>query len=154
VVHEYVSAASAIPARADIPQNLEVCALYRPVVIKMLNRSPTFRRQLLRIAAATHLTIHLQPALPSSQQGLRAKTDFVRKADGQLLANIDIVRSDSPVELIAHELEHVIEQLDGIDLAAKVGRPNSGVYLTGERGDLFETTRARRIGLQVAREAR
>jgi hypothetical protein len=152
VVHEYVSATYAIPARADIPLNLEVCAIYRPLVMKMLNRSPTFRRQMLRIAAATHLTIHLQSALPSSHQGLRATTGFVRTADGQLLANVDIVQSNTPVELIAHELEHVIEQLDGVDLAARVGRSNSGVYLTGGNGDVFETTRAKRIGLQVARE--
>jgi hypothetical protein len=154
VVHEYVSATYAIPLRADIPLNFEVGSIYRPVVVKMLDRSPTFRRQMLRIAAATHLTIHLQSALASSLQGLRARTAFMRKANGQLLANVDIVWSNSPVEVIAHELEHVIEQLDDVDLAAKVSHSNSGVYLTGDSGDLFETTRAKRIGLLIAREVR
>jgi hypothetical protein len=154
VVHEYVSAASAIADQADIPPNFEVGAVYRPLVMKMLSRSPTFRWQMLRIAAATHLTIQLQSALPSWHEGLRATTEFARTADGKLLATVDIVRSTNDVELIAHELEHVVEQLDGIDLAAKAGRRNSGVYLTGDRGDVFETTRAKRVGLQVAREVR
>ena len=68
------------------------------------------------------------------------------------MATVDIVESTHNVELIAHELEHVIEQLDGVDLAAKLRRPNSGVYATGDSGNLFETTRAKRVGFQVARE--
>jgi hypothetical protein len=152
VVHEYVWAASAIPARGDIPPNLQVSVVHRQLVVKMLSRSPTFRRQMLRIAAATQLTVRLQSAPPSSHPGLRATTEFVRKANGKLLANVDIVWSSNGVELIAHELEHIIEQLDGVDLVGKASRPNSGVYATGDGGDLFETTRAKRVGLQVARE--
>lgn len=154
VVREYVSAASAIPGRGAIPSNLEVSVIYRRLVVTMLSRSPTFRRQMLRISAASRLTVRLYPASPSSHQGMRATTAFARQADGTLLANIEIVRLNGDVELIAHELEHVIEQLDDVDLAAKVGQPNSGVYATGDSGVLFETTRATRVGLQVAREAR
>ena len=43
-------------------------------------------------------------------------------------------------ELIAHELEHVIEQLDGIDLALRAAQ-SSGEVRTTVR-DTFETTRA------------
>lgn len=150
VVHEYVS--SAIPARGDIPPNMQVSVVYRQLVVDMLSRSPTFRRQMLRIAAATRLTVCLQPALPSWLQGVRAKTEFSRDSRGSLSANIEIVPLDNDVELIAHELEHVVEQLDGVDLAAKAGQPSSGVRATGDMGGLFETTRAVRIGLQVARE--
>jgi len=152
VVRQYVSAASAIPIGGDIPPNMHVSAIYRPLVVKMLSRSPTFRRQMLRIAAATQLSVALQPARPSTHQGLRATTQFSRKNEETLSANIEIVQMKDDVELIAHELEHVIEQLDGVDLAATLRRPDSGVYATGDSGDLFETTRAKRIGLQVARE--
>jgi hypothetical protein len=154
VVHEYVSAISAIPSRGDIPPNLQASGIYRQLVVKMLSRSPTFRRQMLRIAAASHLTVRLQSGLASSHPGLRATADLVRKADGRFLATVDIVWSNHDVEMIAHELEHVIEQLDGVDLAARARRPNSGVYTTGESGEMFETTRATRVGLQVAREVR
>lgn len=152
VVHEYVSAASGTAGRADIPSNMEVTDIYRGLLIRMLSRSPTFRRQMLRISAASRLTVRLQSPFTSSPQGLRATTVFERKVDGQLVANIDIAWSTSPVELIAHEIEHVIEQLDGVDLAAKLRRPDSGVFVTGEGGNVFETTRAKRVGLQVARE--
>ena len=152
VVHEYVSAAAAIPARGDIPPNMQVSLVYRQLVVKMLSHSPTFRRQMLRIAAATHLTVSLQSAYPSTHQGLRATTEFSRDSKGNLSSNIEIVPLKDNVELIAHELEHVIEQLDGVDLAAKLRRPNSGVYATGDSGNLFETTRAKRVGFQVARE--
>jgi len=104
------------------------------------------------VSAASRLTVRLQSPFTSSPQGLRATTVFERKVDGQLVANVDIAWSTSPVELIAHELEHVIEQLDGVDLAAKLRRPDSGVFVTGEGGNVFETTRAKRVGLQVARE--
>jgi hypothetical protein len=107
---------------------------------------------MLRIAAATHLTVSLQSAYPSTHQGLRATTEFSRDSKGNLSSNIEIVPLKDNVELIAHELEHVIEQLDGVDLAAKLRRPNSGVYATGDSGNLFETTRAKRVGFQVARE--
>jgi hypothetical protein len=57
-------------------------------------------------------------------------------------------------ELIAHELEHVIEQLDGVDLAAKADTDSSSV----KRGDTpepaYETVRATRMGLAVAAEVR
>ena len=55
-------------------------------------------------------------------------------------------------ELLAHELEHVIEQLDGIDLAAKAAVANSGVRSCTD--GTFETSRAVRIGTVVALEAR
>jgi hypothetical protein len=85
---------------------------------------------------------------------MRATTDVVRDASGKLWADIAIVQLNNDGELIAHELEHIIEQLDDVDLAAKVSQPNSGVRATGDNGNLFETTRAMRVGLQVAREVR
>jgi hypothetical protein len=56
------------------------------------------------------------------------------------------------VELVAHELEHVIEQLDRIDLPSKAALPDSGVHSLA--GNMFETTRATRVGLKVAQEVR
>ena len=57
----------------------------------------------------------------------------------------------SLVELIAHELEHVLEQLDDVNLTQMAQGP--GVSSNGhERGRSFETARARQIGLDVAAE--
>jgi Tol biopolymer transport system component len=72
------------------------------------------------------------------------------KYQGGRLVSVDIhlTNFDDPVELIAHELEHVIEQLDGIDLEAHA---RTGTVSKREDG-AFETRRAIEIGKRVARE--
>ena len=55
-------------------------------------------------------------------------------------------------ELIAHEFEHIIEQLDGVDLAAHAAQRHTGVTAIGHRHDIFETMRAKRAGLKVVSE--
>jgi hypothetical protein len=151
VVHEYVPAGAARPARMDIPSNFHVNSVYRDLVDNMLDRSPLFRRQMVRIAAASHLTIWLQ-IMPQRVASARATTRFVRKDNGQLTASISINPLDNAVELIAHEMEHVIEQLDDVDLAAQAARPGTGVHTSGTMATVFETTRATRIGRRVAAE--
>lgn len=150
VVHEYIPS-SLVPGQATIPPNLQITPLYRELVQRMIKRSPTFRRQLLRIAGVPQLIVQLQTVRPWTREA-RATTEFIRKLDGRFVARIDISPMDNDVELIAHELEHVIEQLDEIDLAAKAARANSGVRRSTTSGTLFETTRAAHIGLQVAHE--
>src|SRR4029453_7417849 len=113
-------------------------------------RSATFRRQVLRIAVAPYVSVRLQAAPTPLPREVRAKTEFAHK-DGRIVANIDITPLDNDVELIAHELEHVIEQLDDIVLAAQAARPNTGVRASGTTG-VFETKRATRIGQKVAQE--
>jgi hypothetical protein len=54
------------------------------------------------------------------------------------------------VELIAHELEHVLEQVDGTDLA-RLARHGLGGVADREWG--YETARAQSVGQSVAREA-
>jgi hypothetical protein len=54
------------------------------------------------------------------------------------------------VEFIAHELEHVLEQLDGMDLGRLARQGLDGV-VDGEGA--YETARARSVGRLVAREA-
>ena len=69
--------------------------------------------------------------------------------DGLLVsADIHFTVFEDPVELIAHELEHVIEQLDGVDLEVHV---RTGMAWKREDG-AFETRRATEVGKRVARE--
>jgi hypothetical protein len=77
-----------------------------------------------------------------------------RTGNGHLSATINIGFRESAQELIAHEFEHVIEQLDGIDLAARAELANTGVRLIGHATNKFETTRAQRTGLKVVSELR
>jgi hypothetical protein len=150
-VHHYV-AAEAVPRRLAAPPNLVVGSMYRPVIESMLRESPTFRRQCMRIAGESRLTVHLAIGSMPSRSGARATTRMTRTAKGHLTAIIDIGPLQNTEELIAHEFEHIIEQLDGIDLAARAALPHTGVTEIGYRAATFETTRAQRVGLKVISE--
>lgn len=152
-VHHYV-ATEAIPRQLAAPPNLVVQAMYRPLVESMLRDSPTFRRQCIRIAAEPKLIVHLTIGPHQRRSDIRAITRMARKPDGALTAFVDIGPLHDTVELIAHEFEHIIEQLDGVDLAARAALPHTGVSASGPVRDMFETTRARLVGLKVASEVR
>lgn len=152
-VHQYV-AAEAIPRQLPAPPNLVMPEMYRPLVESMLRDSPTFRRQCIRIAGETALTVHLTIGSPWQRSDLRAITRMRRKPNGALTAFVHIGPLDNTVELIAHEFEHIIEQLDGVDLAAHAALPHTGVTAVGPVTDIFETKRAKLVGLKVASEVR
>jgi hypothetical protein len=152
-VHHYV-AGEAIPRQLALPPNLSVPAMYRPLVEAMLRDSPTFRRQCVRIAAEPELTVHLSVSPPPRRSTHRATTRLTRDAQGHLTAVVDIGLFEDTQEMIAHEFEHIIEQLDGVDLATRAELPHSGVTAIGHRRTTFETIRAQRMGLKVVSELR
>ena len=113
------------------------------MVRTMLERSPTFRRQCARLAAAgDRLTIELRG---ESRIWDAARRPGRRSAGyaGGLHAVMTITPAGHGPELIAHEVEHVIEQMDGVDLANMSRMGATGVRQC-DCGDFsaFETTRA------------
>lgn len=142
-------------APSALPKNLRVLGPYRTLLDSMLRRSPTFARQCQRLAGASHLTITLTleivPVRSASQR--RARTVIDRRG-GRLSATVVIAEPTQFVELVAHEFEHIIEQLDEIDLPMKAALPHSGVQALDRDGRVFETVRAHRVGLRVATEFR
>jgi hypothetical protein len=150
-VHQYV-ATEAVPRQLPSPPNLVVSPMFRPLVESMLRDSPTFRRQCVRIAAEPALTVHLSIGSAPVGSDVRAVTRMTRNAYGRLTAVINIGFRENAQELIAHEFEHVIEQLDGIDLAARAALNHTGVRSIGHVGNKFETTRAQYTGLKVLAE--
>jgi hypothetical protein len=150
---QYV-ATEAIPRQISIPPNLIVSDEFRPLVESMLAHSPTFRRQCVRISSDPKVTVQLQVGLPTWLSGVRAKTDLKRAPGGHLSAFIEISPLQDNVEMIAHELEHVIEQLDEIDLEARSAFRNSGVWRASGATSVFETTRAKHVGVVVTKEFR
>jgi len=135
----------------DAPPNLTVPSTYRKTLELMLERSPMFRRQCLRLASAPQLTVVVRMLHPSDS-GPRARTAIKREDDDRLVATVHINPLGDFMELLAHELEHVIEQLDGIDLAAKASLARTGVRSCAD--GTFETSRAVRVGSVVAVQAR
>jgi hypothetical protein len=136
-----------------VPPNLNP-GIYRPLVLEMLKRSPTFRRQCWRITtASSEITVALQANPRTVVSRVRARTR-ITWVGHQRLATVEIFAPDLTEELIAHELEHVIEQLDGVDLAAKADAGQSGVNRGEAPEGAYETVRATRIGQTVAAEVR
>jgi hypothetical protein len=65
------------------------------------------------------------------------------------MARVRVRDGRESVAVIAHELEHVLERIDGVSLALEALRPGSGTTLAG---GAYETRRATRAGEQVAEE--
>jgi hypothetical protein len=127
---------------------LIVTAELRAFVDEAWERSATFREQCRKLATARPVvTVHVA----SSQELYRADTRMRVFEDGTMLARVRVRPTSAVVELIAHELEHVLERLDGVNLLMESRRSGSGVTVSG---GAFETRRAADAGRRVAREVR
>lgn len=136
-----------------LPGNLQFPRHLGPVLEAMWRGSPAFRRQCARLAEAPHVSVLLNIGmmLPGGAgQEAHAVTRLERMKGHGISAMVwlDLV---NPEEYIAHELEHVLEWIDGVDVRVLSARSMRGVerLATG-----FETARAREIGVTVARELR
>ena len=152
-VRHYV-ATEAVPRTLALPANLIVSPMYRPLIESMLRQSATFRRQCLRIEGEPRVTVNLRIAVSPRRSDVRATTHMTRQPEGHLSALIEIYPINDNVELIAHEFEHVIEQLDEVDLAARARLRDPGVRGLPGDSHVFETSRALKVGLKVTEEVR
>lgn len=132
----------ALPGSIELEQGLQ------PIVKWMLEHSPRFRQQCRTLASAPHLraTVAISYGQPTGTS--RARTAFRQTETGGLDAQIEIRSASDMSELLGHEFEHLIEQLDGVDLSAMV-RGGEARRLTD---GAFETERAIAAGQQVAGE--
>jgi Tol biopolymer transport system component len=132
-----------------LPSNLEVARVFRPFLDKMWQTSPTFRGQWRRLAAGTGVRVSvLDKDLPRPAWTSTARTVLRHQGGSLVSAHIYLKPSVNAAELIAHEMEHILEQLDGVDLQAQAG--NGVVWKNGDGA--FETRRAIEAGRRVARE--
>ena len=139
---------------AILPANVLLAPEYRSVVEQMLRASETFRRQCARICRSSGLTVTVQAWLsPDDVDHPKATTIFTRGPVGQLDALVRVSAPADPIELIAHEFEHILEQLDDVDLRVMAARHDSGVHLVSGVGG-FETDRAIAAGRRVAAEVK
>ncbi len=133
---------------AGPPANLDA-GVFRHVVQAMWRDSPRFRRQCQRLSAERGLVVKLYAHPPQRQSSVRATTEMSRKDGLVTHARVVIFSPVDTVELIAHEIEHIIEQLDGITFNG-----SGSTRTTREAGAAFETGRAVEVGRVVAREVR
>lgn len=129
------------------PTNLSGGA-FQPLVEQIWRASPAFRQQCARLAAASGLRVTVRAELLQKRSDIRAFTSIIRDNASLTKAEINLLVPADAVELIAHEIEHVIEQLDGVEPRRDAcGRHRSP---TG----MYETCRAIEAGRRVAREVR
>jgi hypothetical protein len=128
--------------------NIRIGFPLEPCVGTMLSRSGTFRRTYVVIATDRSLRVNL--ALEPTRNGrTRAVTEIHSFAGGERVAEIRLHTLNDLVELIAHEMEHVREQLEGTNLTLlSVARRGEVQRL----GTTFETRRGIETGLRVVDE--
>ena len=125
------------------PCRLVLAKALRPSVQLAWARSATFRSQCARLAqAGTIVFVH---SVASVQILRQAQSVIGVTEDGATVARVLVRSSADTVEAIAHEFEHVLEYLEGVD------HRRSGTMLSH---DAYETDRAMDAGTRVAREVR
>ena len=129
---------------------LNVPAMFSRDVAHMYNQSATFRAQCDRLAQAQNIRVSIQADL-HIPRSCRAYT-IIRRTRGMLCAEVHLPVSLAFAELIAHEFEHIIEQLEHVNLPKLSMVRGSGVSQVGF--ELFETERAQLAGTIVAQELR
>lgn len=134
----------------QVPANIQLLHDIELAIQLIYDKSPSFRTQLARIAGADHLrvTIQIDPSIPGR---CRAFTRLQRR--GQTIrAEVHIPPSSDHAELLAHELEHILEQIEGVDLYSLAKLRDSGVWAVDFA--VFETDRAQAAGRTVRAETR
>jgi hypothetical protein len=142
---------AAEPCTVDNPalfERVAVSPVLEPVILKLLERSPTFRAQCRRIIEAPQLQLVIR--LTTSAHPFPVRATVRRSPFGRLDARIDLTRVPGQyAEWLGHELEHVIEHLDGVNIQQQARGNDEAREL---RPGLFETRRATKIGWRVADE--
>jgi hypothetical protein len=133
------------------PTNIVVQAGLRAAVAQLWEGSPTFRAQCQKIGEHKRYRVAMviEPSL-SVSRSWRAQCVLRSYSSGFVTARMMVPPSRQLAELIPHELEHVIEHIDGINVQHEARRHGTGAYDTG--GGRVETTRAVRVGRQARQE--
>lgn len=134
-----------------IPSGVQVSDDLRRHMEVMLQRSTTFREQCLRLEAPG-MRVVVQRDVELLDRPYRARTTIARTVGGVLVATVSISAYGDPTEWLAHEFEHLIEQLDGVRVRQLAAGRDRGVWATN--GGMFETSRAIRVGRLVKDEMR
>lgn len=131
---------------SSLPFNIDAGSL-EPIAIALLHRSPTFQQQCLRIAATVVLRVRVRVTAVLHRG--RGETTIRRYDTGALRADVLLAFGEDYVELLAHEFEHVLEQVDAVSLPREVSEGRAWTTATGA----FETLRAFAVGVRARQES-
>ncbi len=138
--------ASAAECESALPANINP-GLFRREMVRLLERSQTFRAQCRRIASAPYTRVRFDVGFTLPPDA-RAETVIERFDAGALIASVVLRFSEDYMELIPHELEHVIEQIDRVRLSDESRAHRAWEHESGA----FETRRAVMAGRRVRGE--
>lgn len=119
------------------------------LVDALRDRSVAFRRQWQRLRRFWRLHLRIELAARSPVAGTHAATTITRLADGSVVAVVSIPGGPRLAELLGHEIEHVLERLDGVRVDTQ---HELGDRSVSRQSGTFETVRAARAGRLVLAE--
>ena len=131
---------------------LQISSELQKPIDRMLTVSPTFVSQYCRIVRATGLLVGVRMDIELMERRLRARSVIRRYGSGLLVVAVAIAPGPRHEEWIAHEFEHILEQLDGLDLSRLARGRARHVWFSGPA--LIETHRAIEAGRIVRDEVR
>jgi hypothetical protein len=134
---------------AGLPATIRLPPEIHKRIDTMLQRSPTFRQQCRRLAETPWLHVLVRMSVELDGGSVRARSTIKRPQPRMLLAWVDLSPSSDPALWLSHEFEHLLEQIDGIDVLKLLDNP---LHAWTVRGGMFETRRAIRAGQAVAEE--
>jgi hypothetical protein len=139
-------------ATLGLPSNIRFDEHLRKPARTLLLGSRTFREQCVRLGRISRLAVDfkLDIRLQASGRRYRARCVIARYEFGRIVATVRIASFESVAELVAHELEHVSEYVDGVNYRQSWSRGESGVWMDGDGH--FETSRAITAGRSAADE--
>jgi hypothetical protein len=140
------STASAGTARVVVHAQLQ------GLIDDLLSHSPAFRRQWQRLERFPRLSIRIDLVHANHVgQDAHAATTFSVLGDGSPQAVVAIPGGRRLAELVAPEVEHLLERLDGVKVDDQHALGDSSVR---RASGTFETARAVLVGQLVAKEVR
>jgi hypothetical protein len=132
-----------------LPDNIELPRDLERMLARVYRGSATFRAQCDRIGAAGTLSVNVQldTGIPSSYQAFT----MIGRRGHALRADVHVPPAAMAIgELVGHEFEHILEQLEGLNLRMLAHVRGSGVRESSF--EVYETTRAQRVGRIIAAE--
>jgi hypothetical protein len=126
--HEQAVAGINELVEAGLPRGIWIPAELQPAVRQLLMHSPTFREQCARLASypSVHIGV-IQDSARLRDRRCGGLAEIRRYRSGVVAVIMVVPRSDKPYEILAHEMEHVLEFLEGVShraLAASAVRPH------------------------------
>ena len=133
----------------QLPPNIRTTDDLRPLIEDLLARSPTLREQTAKISIARKTWVSVTFTSGRLPSLARARSTARRYHTGLLVVDVEIPpASQDFAELLAHELEHVTEFIEGVDFKKLARTRHAGIIQCSSDGS-FETERAQKAGRTV-----